>query len=148
MKVDSNTWQLLQTTHQGRLSDAYKFSHRIPLILFLACITWNVLIPVLYPKRPLGLVHFLFGFLVFPVIMFLSGRCFLAYEKRIQRMLPLVTDRVNASLQMDETTAHLMLRIHDVGDVENRRYQFVRRSAVDPIIMGHDIPYMMGQDIP
>jgi hypothetical protein len=50
-------------------------------------------------------------------------------------MLHVITDRVNAALQNDPATAHLTLTVHDVDDIENRRYQFERR-VVDPIIEG------------
>ena len=142
MKVDSNAWQLLQSTHQEMIqcSDVYKFFTWIPLILFLSWMAWSLLVSSLYPKQPLMI--FLLGIPMFPVMIILSARCFFAYEKRIQQKLHAVTDRVNVFLQRNETTAHLMLRILDVEDVEHRRYQFEQRrpSVVDPIILGQDIP--------
>ena len=109
--------------------------------------TWYLLIPSLYPTQQEGLVPvgILLGIIGVPVTICVSVRQYLiASEKNIQRMLHVVTDQVNASLQRDDetTTAHLMLTIHDVENVENRRYQLEerRRSVVDPIIMGQDIP--------
>jgi hypothetical protein len=131
MKVDSNTWALLQSTHQEIIqhSAGCKVVSWILLLAFISLVTYS------FCNLQSTLVLFWFGGI--SVVLLL---CFIAIliaeDKRFQRMFHMVAEQVNTSLQKDPNTAHLTLKVYDLDQLANRRYQF-ERLIVDPM---EDIP--------
>ena len=135
MKVDADTWALLQSSHKELMQTSAFFRTVVFFVLPPVMIAYFVvsirLITQGYDSFP-----FLVGFgvlLIFFMIMIFK------LDNQNVRMYRKVTQRVNTVLQKEEAMADLTLEFHDEDEdnqqeqCEGRRYyQFVRRVLVDP----------------
>jgi hypothetical protein len=132
MKVDTQTWALLQSIHEEMIQASAPFRTLVffvmpPVIIFYFWVSIR-LISQDYDSFP-----FLVGFAVFLIIFMVM---IFKYDSQNLRIYQKVTQRVNTALQKDDATADLTLEFHDeVGkqQSEDRRYyQFVRHALMDP----------------
>jgi hypothetical protein len=129
MKVDAETWSLLQSTHQTMMLRWHLIMKCFEILIFL--VTYPVFLCLLFTPY--------FGFVNMWAFFFIvrrGGVC--AVDYRNLRVYDKVTKVVNSALQKDEKKAHLAVEFHDSelpgreGRL-GRRYQFVLR-AEQPIL--------------
>ena len=117
IKVDAHAFELLQSIHKEMLQ-----------------------LPRFCPSFNFEINHIMFVYLVGSIWWFIN--CFWAIafffiykagahvqDERNQGVYQEITQRVNASLQKDENTAHLTLEYHN-AEFGSRRYQFVQAAGM------------------
>ena len=125
MKVDAETWALLQSTHEKMIR-----WHPILKCLAILCFIGSFVVQVWIALKDADILRYVISF-VFGIVVYIMFKNYEYVPDRLnRRACEEVTKVVNEALQKDKNKAHLAVEFHDSelpgrkGNL-SRRYRFV-----------------------